>query len=506
MRVQDVEGGRTRGDPNGSWATAHNSVLTITAASVAPLLHLVFIYHYATDSFYSDDWRVAPLVHAALHGHLSLSQLWAQFNESRLFIGNLVFVSFGFVDGLDLRSVIFLSAALFIASYIGLLILLPQYLGKPLTPIPVLIIGVIWFSLADVENALWAFQVSWYLTVFFFVMMLVALQVPSTHRRVWLGIAVLLACVASLTTIQGFLCWPVGAVCLLWSPPSGDRARFEIALWLFAMIVTVALFLPGYSFGEGNTCLPRARCTPGVLVDHPLRAVEFSIALIGNVIPGVAGFGATLHSITRFEVVGLAILAAAIFVLVQSWRHRSAERAPLPVLLILFALLFDLVISIGRGGTGATGAVMGNRFVMANLILLVGIVIYAWAHLPAHRAPVAGARWRVYVTYLALFALAVLLVVQAAAATSFGLTNGRAISRGRTNEARVLVNSQFHSVLSKARSCQLFLTLEYEPSRFGQDFRDALGDQLGEFHADPDRYYHRLGPPPPPPACQPRHR
>ena len=196
-----------------SWVVRHNSVLTIATASLTPIVYLVFIDRFAINAFYEDDWSIIPMVHAAVHGHLALSQLWGQYNESRLFSQNVIVVLFGFVDGLNLRSVIFLSAAVLIASYAGVLILVRQYLGK-LTPITVLVVGVIWFSLADVENALWAFQVSWYLTVFFFVTMLVALLIPNNHRTAWFVIAVLLASAASLTTVQGFLCWPVGAICL----------------------------------------------------------------------------------------------------------------------------------------------------------------------------------------------------------------------------------------------------------------------------------------------------
>lgn len=490
-----------------SWLTQHNTALTFAAASVAPVLYLVFINRYATNSFFGDDWRIVPMVHAALHGHLSLSQLWDQYNESRLFIGKMIYVLFGFVDRLDLRSVMYFSAAALIASYAGLLTLLRQYLGKRLTPIPVLLIGVIWFSLADVSNVLWAFQVSWYLTVFFFVMMLVALLMPNNHRTLWFAVAVLLACAASWTTVQGFLCWPVGAICLLWSQPSAGRVR-PIAIWLGATVVTLALYLPGYSFSKGNTCPIRADCSTTVLLHHPLTTFGFFIALIGNVIPGGVGTGGTVYGVGRSEVVGVALLVAAVFVLLHSWRHRaSTEHWPLPFLLIVFSLLFDVTISIGRSATGPSGAVENNRFVMANLILLVGIVIYAWAHLPWRRPPVTNGRWRVYLTYPALFALAILLVVQATTATSFGLMSGRATRSERNQEAETLVYAQVSRVFNKERFCQVYLTILYEPggfSMFPGTLRDAVADQLGEFRPDVDRYYHQLGPPPLTPACQPR--
>lgn len=484
-----------------SWVVRHNSVLTIATASLTPIIYLVFINRFAVNAFYNDDWSNIPMVHAAVHGHLALSQLWSQYNESRLFSQNVIVVLFGFVDGLDLRSVIFLSAAALIASYAGLLVLVGKYLGK-LTPITVLVVGLIWFSLADVENALWAFQVSWYLTVFFFVTMLVALLIPNNHRTAFFVVAVLSASAASLTTVQGFLCWPVGAICLLWSIGSAGRARAEIAVWLGALVANLALYLPGYKFSDASTCV-----TPSLVVEncsilhHPLTGFGFFVALIGNVIPGDLGSG-FLQDAARFEVVGAVLLAAALFVLLQSWRHRaSSVDPPLPLLLIVFSLLFEVIVTFGRAGTGASGAVSNNRYNIGSLLLLTGVFIYALGRLRRLSLPMAGRPWRAHLSYLAVFALAVLLVVQVTVATGFGLTNGLATSTSRNQNARLLVSGQFG--LTKEVACELFL---YDPFGEPQEYtRDAVADQLGEFSPGSDHYYHELGPPPPPPACRPRH-
>jgi hypothetical protein len=255
----------------------------------APVLYLLFIDRYAVNAFYDDDWSVVPMVHAAIHGHLTRSQLWNQHHESRLLAGNSI-ILFGFANRLDARSVIFFSAAVLIVSYAGLLALVRQYFGRRLTPTSVLVIGVVWFSLADVQNALWAFQTSWYLTVFFFVMMPCALLLSNRRRALWLTAAMTLAILSSLTTIQGFTCWPVGAICILWTQSWTRQTRFEIAAWLGTMVLTIVLYLPGYQFYEGNTCLDRQACSASVLLHHPLTSLGFFFALIGNVIPsGVVG-------------------------------------------------------------------------------------------------------------------------------------------------------------------------------------------------------------------------
>jgi hypothetical protein len=370
-----------------SWKVRHNASLTIAAAVAAPVLYLLFVDHYATNAFYDDDWSVVPLIHAALHGHLTWIQLWNQHHESRLLVGNAIDIVFGFAGRLDTRSLIFFSAAVLIASYAALLALVRQYFGQRLTPISVLVIGVVWFSLADVQNALWAFQISWYVTVFFFVMMLCTLLLPQRNRALWLTAAMALAILSSLTTIQGFACWPVGAICILWTQPWTRRVRLEIGAWLGTMVLTIVLYLPGYEFNEGNTCLERNACSSGFLLHHPFASLEFFFALIGNVVPsGVVGQSPRDNA--RFVVLGLILFVSAVFIVVQSWRYRrSREQLPLPLLLIVFSLLFDVTISVGRSGTGIAGAVEGDRFVMANLILFTGVVTYGLSRVYGQTRP-----------------------------------------------------------------------------------------------------------------------
>ena len=280
-----------------------------------------------------------------------------------------------------------------------------------------------------------------------------------------------------------------------WGNRSTGRARTEIAVWLGALVVNLALYLPGYKLSNANTCvapnLVIENCSITGLWHHPLTAFGFFVALIGNVIPGDLGNG-FLHDAARFEVVGAVLLAAALFVLLQSWRHRaSSVDAPLPLLLIVFSLLFDVIVTIGRAGTGASGAVSNNRYNIANLILLTGVFIYALGRLRRLSLPMAGRPWRAYLSYLAGIALAILLVVQVTLATGFGLTNGLATSTWLNRDARLLVSFQF-GVTEKV-ACQIFL---YYRSGEPQEYRDAVADQLGEFSPGSDHYYHELGVPP----------
>jgi hypothetical protein len=253
----DDEGGS---GTSASWLQRHNFLLTMVAACLTPVLYLLYVGHYAVNDFQFDDWSVIPLVHAALHGHLSLGKLWAQHTESRVFLANIFFVLFGLVDRFDTRWVIIFNAAIFIAAYALVLALFRRYIGRRLTPIPVLVIGLVWFSLADVQASLWAFQLTWYLVVFFFVVVLFALLVPRGHRMLWLAVALLAGLAASLSFLQGFIVWPLGAVCILWCQPWTRRAFIEIAAWTGGILATSAVYFSSYHFN--SNCDRVTQCSP----------------------------------------------------------------------------------------------------------------------------------------------------------------------------------------------------------------------------------------------------
>ena len=495
-----------------------STVVTIAIGCVCPLLYVAYVNRYSVNSFNGDDWSIIPLVHAGIHGHLMFSDLWTQYNESRLFIGNVIDLVIGDATRLNLRSLILISAALFVAGYGFMLALFHRYLGKPLTPVPVLIVGVIWFSIADVQNSLWAFQISWYLTVFFSTFVLFALLVPGQRQRLWFWLAVIGAIGASLSTVQGFLAWPLGLTCLLWNQPFlsaravkrkwSRRVRADVVLWLGAMACTVVVYAPGYTFGD-NGCDPASSCSASVALHHPASTVRFFFALIGNVIPAGWMHGAGIFwygGLARFEFVGVVLFVASVYIVVQSWRaRRTTERCPLPLLLICFSLAFDVTIALGRSGIGNSSP-LPNRYVMPNIILLLGVAIYAWAHASRLHILRIEWRWQYFARVAAVIAFAILLVVQVVDATRFGLTNG---SENRTylqNSSRLFVN--LGQLPLSEEMCEAQTEFFFQPGpysgrwiSFYPKLHDATVDRLGEFQINSSRAIRALGPPLPSGNC-----
>jgi hypothetical protein len=441
-----------------------------------------------------------PFIHGALHGDLSLGQLWSQYGEPRLPLVKLDLLFFAQIVHLNTRWAVFFSAAMVITGYVCVLALFWRYLGRSLTPLPVLIVGILWFSLANVQGALLSTS-NGIFVVFGFIAMLFALVVPRKHLTLWVGVAVVAAALSCLGAVQGFIVWPVGAAAILWSQRTRELKRLHIVVWVVAFVVMVGLYFIGYD-RHLTSCIPDLGCDPTSPLRNPLTDVRYFLVLIGNVIPGAftssqlgVYFGTRPTNVLRYELVGVVLLAAAVFVLVQSWRKRStSEPLPLPFLLIAFAVLYDASITWGRVGEGLAGPVANNRYALPNLILLLGIFIYAWVHVPALGIRSTGSAAASRGAWVAFAALLVVIGVQAVVATDVGFTAARDTQAYQIDGARLVTN--LSRVPPPYRDCELAHYL----IPVG-DVPDAAQDHLGEFNPPVYRHYRDLGPPPLLSAC-----
>jgi hypothetical protein len=412
------------------------TAVNVAAACAPAVLYLLYVRHYSVNLPFSDDWTKAQLVVSAIHGHVDVGAMWKQYAEARLFLPNFVFVAIGRVDDFNLQTIITLSALALIASYALLLVSFRDYLARPLTPLAILSVGVIWFSLADTGNALWAFQFAWYLVLFFLAVMLFLL-LRRPDPTVWFtGAAIVAAVAASYSMLQGFVLWPVGLLCLVWTWRRTRTHVVALGCWLSAAALTFAVYVRGYDHSLG--CVSGQPCSVGNVAGRPAHYGRFFVALPGYVVPKVGPFDRSDYSFHLL--LGLALLAGATVVIVQSLRERRRTRgSPLPVALITFALLFDATIAIGRGA-GRIAAASQSRFTMANIVLVTGIVIYAWAHVPTWRSIRDRAPAASRAGFVAFGALALFVIAQTVFTTQSGITEARAWHRIQVTEARVLVH------------------------------------------------------------------
>jgi hypothetical protein len=400
------------------------------AIAVMPALYVLFVAHYGVNTLFNDDWSMVPIVHSVLHGHWSLSQLWAQHNEHRVLIPNLGFIALGEATALNARTIMLTSAVLFIASFGFLIALVRGYCNRLPTPVEALVLGGVWFSLADFESALLAYQLTWYLVIFLLFVLLYALS--RTPLRLSLIVcAGVVAVLASFSSLQGLFLWPVGALCLWPRREAFDGPRRAVgAAWVIAAAGTAFIYFWNFNFSDAGSGSFR------YAIEHPLTSSKFLLAEIGNVVPSL-----TVSSLHWHMALGLVIVLTAVGVLLLSAREVRRDGigvvTPLPAALICFVFLFDLSSSAGRVSLGQAEA-LAPRYTMGNLLLVVAVAVFVRARLHARAASNRWAKNRIATVLGAV--ILVLMVGQIAESTDFGLRQAVIVQRSRELGARTLLH------------------------------------------------------------------
>jgi hypothetical protein len=473
-----------RGGPTGHSRPPRWGTLGAPAtASALAALYVFFVLHYSVNLFWSDEWSLVPIIHAALHSHLTLGALWAQHNENRILIPNLVIVGSALVHTYDSRSIILLGAALFILSYALLLATFRTYVGRSLTPLHALSLGIVWFSLEDTENALWAFQLAWYMIVLFLMIMVFLLLKDWHHRNIVIAVAMVCAVAASFSSLQGLLLWAVGLICLVWDRPPARRRIAECGIWLVVGALTTAIYFRGYT----PTFNGPSR-SPSFALHHPVEMARLFLVSLGNVVP------TTSTELGAHELLGLVLLITAATVVTRSWLdRRSRPHTALPVALIVFGVLFDGSIALGRLGLGVPEG-LSSRYTMANLLVLIGIVVFAWGHLRPWTQARATAGLRGAAECAGIVLVVAFLLVQVATATHVGITEAQDSLQFRTFGARTVVNLD----RIPAGETQLLVStylLFSTPAALHPYLRLVEEDHLGVFAPGPYHAYRSMGPP-----------
>ncbi|HEY5097570.1 MAG TPA: hypothetical protein VII46_05945 [Acidimicrobiales bacterium] len=471
---------RSRGPGPAPGKTAPAPV-KIAIACIVPALYMAVVWHYAVNSFWQDDWALLHLLDATRHGHLTLGLLWTQYNENRMLIPNLAWVLFDLTTHSDTRAVMLFDAGLLSAGYAFALLICRRTVGRWLSSVEVVIVGLVWFSLADWENAFWGFQMAWYLIIFFFMAMLLVLS-RKEITPVQLVMASVLAGAASFSSLQGLFAWPVGLLVILWCSMERTRKLSYAITWVAVGAMATALYFWDYTLqGGGSVGL-------GFDIRNPGLVAEYFLAAVGNVFPTGAG------SVSLHALVGVPLCLAGLWVLVAAGRTRlrtaGPHTLPFPAALILFALLFDASIALGRASLGMVGA-LASRYTMANLLLVLGIILFVFERIPTRQHELR--RTPLLLRFAGTAALALILVAQIESSAIYGLDHARATYLERVQGARIAVNLSVIPVAARGQLVSTYLFGPYQQAPI--NFTTVHQDQLGAFAPGPYEHYRALGAP-----------
>lgn len=501
--------GRERGSPASPEHSerSRSRFVPVLGAGVVAVLYFAFLLHFAVDAPTADEWANIGIIDAATHGHLSFGLFWAQYFQSRMLFPNLLFVFVGIPTHYDSRWFVAISASCYIASFFLILAAVRRYLDRDLQTLPTVFLALVWFSLAAVFDALWAFELGYYLVILALALVLFCLLVPQRRRPLWFALAVVAAVVGSYSFVQGLALWPAGLVLILFRVPRTRRTMAEVGVWVGTGAVTLVLYLWNFDLaGTNSLCV--AHCGVGYTLSHPGLTLSYWLRMVGNIIPSVSGGTGVVQII-----LGVTLTGAAMFVLVQSVRERHRKpMVALPLGMVVFALVWDMMIVSARVSLGDPGF---DEYTLAQVVLLAGITIFAWDHAYEYKSQfdsmvvlfrrlvLADARPATRGTWsFALFALvglSLLLLIQVLASSQFGWDEAESVSSNRQLTAQLAVN--LAEVPKDLQSCYLGLVIgagldkrsELASTRAMIDL--AARDTLGMFGPAVVQQFRAEGPP-----------
>jgi hypothetical protein len=430
-------------------------VLTFLGFALPVGAYLAVLAHYQVNAVSGDQWSDVQTIAQSYRHFPDWSSLWSLHVDNRIFFPNLIVIGLAHTVSFNVEVEEYLSALMLFGAVT--LIIWAHKRRSPQTPLlfycPVVFVML---SFAQWQNTLWGFQMAWYLVLLAFALSVALLDWPKLSWPIFVA-AVLVAVVASYSSLQGLLVWPVGLVLLY----HRRRPRWAFTGWIVAALAATALYFGNYHVTGSSP--------PRYALEHPLLFVRFFLFSLGDTL-GVPAKFVGLHGEANggsgnaaVIVFGAVILVLTVLVVLK-WgiRRDESSGAPIGVALIVFGLLFDALVTEGRLDLGFWGASQ-SRYTTYDLLVLVGIFLTALggarsrveaANAAAGSIPARG-RVRTLVDRIdrrtvTLVALAA-MVIQLALGVHYGLQGAREEHQDYVNSETLTRNIDHESDLTVYR-------------------------------------------------------
>ena len=337
-----------------------SSRIFLTLLILTPPLYLVlFVLKHHIDLPVADDWSMLVLVEKTIDGTLTFNDLWRQYNEYRLFFPRLILLPVARASAWNLTYEIIINLAIAAATFLAISLQVMRTAkrnGHELTPWIFPLLSVQVFSLMQWENWMMGFQTNYMLGAFAVIAAIVALDRPGKSLlcvffAAWLGI------VASYSSVNGLLVWPIGFAMLLFSSSAlGTRKAGLLLTWSLVASVVVFLYLYGLEVNVDGTSIGAAAYTKFVVNYLGASFIK------GHALTPLAGF------------LGLLFFAYFAYRVVRSGTLSIEDMLPY-LAIALFAIMAAMLTGLGRLDHSPRAA-HASRYTTISLWLWAAIAVF----------------------------------------------------------------------------------------------------------------------------------
>ncbi|HMD02948.1 MAG TPA: hypothetical protein VKG44_08275, partial [Candidatus Baltobacteraceae bacterium] len=226
--------------------TARANVIILVTALVLPLALIALIATYGVNVPFWDDWRWAALILKSEAGRLAFADLWRSNGEHRNLVPSLLALGLARFGGYDTVRESFFSVACVTATLVFALVLLRRTLPAQLVAPLFVPIALLLFSLAQAQNWLWGFQVSWFVANLALFAQVTALGsrrlgIPELSLGAAAALIAVFSCAFGLSTLA------TGALLLGVRRPLPRRA---LALWIAGSVLVALVYAQGLPLAQ----------------------------------------------------------------------------------------------------------------------------------------------------------------------------------------------------------------------------------------------------------------
>ena len=320
-----------------------------------PALGSLYVWLFGVNVVYGDEWRFA-----ILFDEPNLARLWVQLNEHRIFVPKVVILSLGSLTKWNTVVEMYVTQTLLLTTLFVLFVAFDGSIRSRWKSVLVAPVAFLVFSLRQGATMLTGLLMQFVLVLTFAVLAFYFLRVlgRNTSRRLLFPAALVGATLASLSSAQGLLVWPVGLVQLLVCQP-GRRAKWIlVGAWSLLGAAEWLVYFLDYHIPAHTTTSP-----PTDLVVGPLYLLRFFLTALGS---SLSWWQEPAFAIGFLLLV---LVAASIFLVIR--QGRLAEYS-FWTSLLLFSFLILLAVTVGRAERGLDQALV-SRYTTYSILGVVGL-------------------------------------------------------------------------------------------------------------------------------------
>jgi hypothetical protein len=327
----------------------------LTVLLFPPALGFLYVWLFGVNVVYGDEWRLAILFDKP-----SLARLWVQLNEHRIFIPKVIILSLGSLTKWNTVVEMYVTQALLLTTLFVLFVAFEGSIHSKWRPVLFAPVAFLVFSLRQGATVLMGLLMQFVLVLTFAVLAFYFLRVlgRNTSRGLPFAAALAGATLASLSSAQGLLVWPVGLVQLLVGRP-GRRTNWILAgAWSLFGVAGWLLYFLDYHIPAHTTA-----GRPADLVVGPLYLLRFFLTALGSSL--------SWWQEPAFAIGCLLLILVGASVCLVIGRGRVAEYS-FWTSLVLFSLLVLLAVTAGRAERGIDQALV-SRYTTYSILGVVGL-------------------------------------------------------------------------------------------------------------------------------------